>query len=48
MNSFDVFDTLIGRRFVTSDIIWAQIEHEFKHENFAKDRVAADNGQRGL
>ena len=48
MNSFDVFDTLIGRRFVTSNIIWEQIQHEFNHENFARDRVGADNGQRSL
>ena len=48
MNSFDVFDTLISRRFVTSNIIWEQIQHEFNHENFARDRVGADNGQRSL
>ena len=48
MNSFDVFDTLIARRFVTSEMIWAQIEHEFDHENFAKNRINADNGRRSL
>ena len=48
MNSFDVFDTLIGRRFVTSDIIWEQIQHEFQHENFVINRLGADNGKRSL
>lgn len=48
MNSFDVFDTLIARRFMTSHSIWETIAHEFDDRDFVTNRISADNGQRGL
>lgn len=48
MNSFDVFDTLIARRYISSDIIWEVIEEKFKIQNFKKERISSDNGQRSF
>ena len=48
MNSFDVFDTLIGRRFISSHMIWETIAAESQDEDFIRLRLAADNGQRDL
>ena len=48
MNSFDVFDTLIARRFITSHIIWETIASEFDDSDFVARRISADNGQRSL
>ena len=48
MNSFDVFDTLIARRFMTSHSIWETIAHEFNDSAFVTNRISADNGQRSL
>jgi len=46
MNSYDVFDTLIARRFVDSTSYFDQIEREFGLINFAETRLRADNGRR--
>jgi hypothetical protein len=48
MNSFDVFDTLIARRFMTSHSIWETIANEFNDSVFVTNRISADNGQRSL
>jgi hypothetical protein len=48
MNSFDVFDTLLARRHITSDPIWHQIEKEFNIPGYATARRAADTGSRIL
>jgi hypothetical protein len=48
MNSFDVFDTLLARRYITSDPIWQHIETEFSLPNFMHKRKAADTGSRSL
>jgi predicted HAD superfamily hydrolase len=48
MNSFDVFDTLIARRFMTSIPIFEQLGREFGIENFVAARMAADTGTRQL
>ena len=48
MNSFDVFDTLIARRYVNNNIILNQLESEFKLSGFVTARIAADTGSRSL
>jgi hypothetical protein len=48
MNSFDVFDTLLARRFVTATPLFNQIETETKIPDFVARRTAADNGARSL
>ncbi len=48
MNSFDVFDTLIARRFITSIPIFEQLGREFGLSNFVAARLAADTGARQL
>ncbi len=48
MNSFDVFDTLLARRFITSVPLFNQMEAELKIPDFQQRRVAADNGSRTL
>ena len=48
MNSFDVFDTLIARRFMTSHSIWETIAHESEDSDFVANRISADNGTRSL
>ena len=46
MNSFDVFDTLIARRFINSIPYFYRIEEKFGLTDFARIRCKADNGQR--
>lgn len=48
INSFDVFDTLIGRRYINNDIVFNSIEQISKVKNFAAERKAADDGNRSL
>lgn len=48
MNSFDVFDTLLARRNLTSDPIWHHIEAEFGIANYVTSRKSADTGARSL
>jgi hypothetical protein len=48
VNSFDVFDTLLARRFITSVPLFNQMEAELKIPDFQRRRVAADNGSRTL
>jgi hypothetical protein len=48
MNSFDVFDTLLARRHITSDPIWHQMEQELEAPGFVQARKAADTGSRNL
>lgn len=44
MNSFDVFDTLIARRTVTTHWVWEQLEKEFGIPGFASQRPIPDDG----
>lgn len=48
MNSFDVFDTLIARRFVTAELLFEQLEVEWGLPGFAARRIEADTGTRDL
>ena len=48
IRSFDVFDTLFSRRYITSDIIWQEMERLSSIPNFAINRKAADTGHRNL
>jgi predicted HAD superfamily hydrolase len=48
MNSFDVFDTLLARRYFNSDPIFRQLAHEFNVTDFVQHRKAADTGSRSL
>lgn len=48
MNSFDVFDTLLARRYITSDPIWDHIEERYSIPGFATARKFADTGARNL
>jgi hypothetical protein len=48
MNSFDVFDTLLARRFVTSDPLWDHMERTTGIAGFKAARVGADTGSRSL
>lgn len=48
MNSFDVFDTLLARRYLNSEPVWLQLERESEIENFAELRKAEDTGSRNL
>jgi hypothetical protein len=48
MKSFDVFDTLIGRRFINNDIILEELEQTLKIPNFVKFRKLADTGKRSI
>lgn len=46
MQTFDVFDTLLGRRYFSSDPIWHQLATEFNIPDFVRLRKAADaNGR---
>lgn len=48
MNSFDVFDTLLARRHITSEPIWHQMEQELEAPGFVQARKEADTGSRNL
>lgn len=48
MNTFDVFDTLIARRTITSDSIFRRMENEFSLPNFFNTRKSVDTGGRSI
>jgi hypothetical protein len=48
MNSFDVFDTLIARRTLTTHYVWEQLEKEFNILGFAKQRPVPDDGSKSF
>lgn len=48
MNSYDVFDTLIARRFINNDELLLKIETQLGIKGFAKHRRKADNGKRNI
>jgi hypothetical protein len=48
MNSYDVFDTLIARRFVNNDPILLSIQQITQIPNFAEQRKMSDDGTRSL
>ena len=48
MNSFDVFDTLIARRYINNERILRNMGYVFDVSNFYERRTLADNGQRNL
>ena len=48
MNTFDVFDTLLARRHITSDPVWQQMEREYNIPGFIFARKNADTGTRDL
>jgi hypothetical protein len=48
INSYDVFDTLLARRFVNNDPILASMEGIVEIKGFAAARKAADTGSRSL
>lgn len=48
MNTFDVFDTLVARRYITSQKIWEIIESEFKITDFSKKRPLPDDGSKSF
>jgi hypothetical protein len=48
MNSFDVFDTLLARRYLNSEPVWLQLERESEIADFANLRKAEDTGSRNL
>jgi hypothetical protein len=47
-SSYDVFDTLIARRFITNDYILQIIQSTSRNPMFLDARKAADNGNRSL
>jgi hypothetical protein len=48
MKSFDVFDTLIGRRFINNDNILEEVQRILNIHNFVNYRKAADTGKRNI
>lgn len=48
MKSFDVFDTLIARRYFKTNSIWQQMSKEFGLSNFEIDRQRPDDGTRSF
>jgi hypothetical protein len=48
VNSYDVFDTLIARRYVDNDPLLLQIEAHTKIRGFAQERKNSDDGTRSL
>jgi predicted HAD superfamily hydrolase len=48
IKSFDVFDTLIARRFINNDQILENIEQTLRIPNFVKFRKLADTGKRSI
>lgn len=48
IRSFDVFDTLLARRYINSDIIWETMESDYSIPGFASSRKASDTGSRNL
>ena len=48
INSYDVFDTLIARRFVNNDAILSAMEHRINISNFAFNRKQSDDGTKSL
>ena len=48
IRSFDVFDTLLARRYINSNGIWKHMERESGIPGFADMRMGADTGSRNL
>jgi len=48
MRSFDVFDTLIARRFINNDNILEEVQRSLNISNFVNHRKAADTGKRSI
>jgi len=48
MNTFDVFDTLLARRYLTNNALLQQMETEFSIPGLALARTQADTGTRSL
>lgn len=48
MNSFDVFDTLIARRYFKTNGIWQQMSQEFGLADFEQVRPVPDDGTRSF
>jgi hypothetical protein len=48
MNTFDVFDTLIARRYITTHEVWRRLEVEFDLPNFVNTRQIPDDGSRSF
>jgi len=48
MNTFDVFDTLIARRYITTHEVWKRLEVEFNLPNFVNTRQGPDDGSRSF
>jgi len=48
MNSFDVFDTLIARRYINSDSIFQTLQRELNAPGFLEARKRADSNGRNL
>jgi len=46
--SFDVFDTLLARRYIDSKIIWNTLENQYEIVGFMQARMDADTGNRNL
>jgi len=48
MNTFDVFDTLIARRYITTHEVWRRLGIEFNLPNFVNARQVPDDGSRSF
>jgi len=48
IRSFDVFDTLFGRRYINNDAVLATMQEIYKIDNFMSNRKSADTGNRNL
>ena len=48
IRSFDVFDTLLSRRYIDSRVIWEELGQRYGIDSFAANRITADTGSRSL
>ncbi len=48
MRSFDVFDTMLARRFITNDYLLSILEQTYNIANFCTERKMSDNGARNF
>lgn len=48
MNSFDVFDTILARRFIKNDYLLSMLEQTYNIPNFCAERKVSDNGRRNF
>lgn len=46
--SFDVFDTLLARRYINSNVVWDTLEKSYQIDGFTQARIAADTGNRNI